>query len=607
VRQDKDTSETAGEARAAYRVLARKYRPASFADLIGQDALIRTLTNAIASGRLAHAFMLTGVRGVGKTTTARILARALNCVGPDGTGGPTAEPCGHCEHCLAIAEDRHVDVIEMDAASRTGIDDIRELIEGVRYRPVSARTKVYIIDEVHMLSRQAFNGLLKTLEEPPEHVVFIFATTEIRKVPVTVLSRCQRFDLRRVAQDRLAEHFAALAEREGVHVAPAALAMIARAADGSVRDGLSLLDQAIALTGGEVGEEAVKAMLGLADRGRIFDLFEAVMGGRIAAALELLDDLYAAGADPLVVLQDLLELTHFLTRVRLVPQAAEDPGVPETERVRGRALADKLGVAVLARAWQMLLKGLGEARTAPSPIQAAEMVLIRLAHASDLPTPGELVRRLSGRDGPGDGRAAGPGGGAGNGGPRPVAVAPAGEGYGEAPGDAKGAAPARTLAQVAPAPDVAPDSAAESEGQAAPESFAELVALARAKKEGILASHLEGDVHLVRFEPGVIEFRPGAAAPNDLAGRLGKVLQAWTGRRWVVGVSSAPGAPSLREQRQAREAERLEAAAEDPLVQEVMTRFPGARIVAVREPAAETDGGQDGPPPAAAKQAREDE
>ncbi len=426
MRQDKDTSEPADGTRPAYRVLARKYRPASFADLIGQEALIRTLTNAISSGRLAHAFMLTGVRGVGKTTTARILARALNCTGPDGTGGATAEPCGLCEHCLAIAEDRHVDVIEMDAASRTGIDDIRELIEGVRYRPVTARTKVYIIDEVHMLSRQAFNGLLKTLEEPPEHVVFIFATTEIRKVPVTVLSRCQRFDLRRVAQDRLAEHFAGLAEREGVRVAPPALAMIARAADGSVRDGLSLLDQAIALTGGEVGEEEVKVMLGLADRARIFDLFEAVMGGEIAAALDLLGDLYAAGADPLVVLQDLLELTHFLTRVRLVPQVAEDPGVPETERVRGQALAEKLGVAMLARTWQMLLKGLGEARTAPSPIQAAEMVLIRLAHASELPTPGELVRSLGGEPGTAlnEGAPAGAGGGAGGTASGPRAVAP---------------------------------------------------------------------------------------------------------------------------------------------------------------------------------------
>ena len=610
MRRDEDTSEAAEGTRFAYRVLARKYRPASFADLIGQDALIRTLTNALTSGRLAHAFMLTGVRGVGKTTTARILARALNCVGPDGTGGPTAEPCGQCEHCLAIAEDRHVDVIEMDAASRTGIDDIRELIEGVRYRPVTARTKVYIIDEVHMLSRQAFNGLLKTLEEPPQHVVFIFATTEIRKVPVTVLSRCQRFDLRRVAQDRLAAHFAALAEREGVRAAPAALAMIARAADGSVRDGLSLLDQAIALTGGEVGEEQVKAMLGLADRARIFDLFEAVMAGDIAPALELLGDLYAAGADPLVVLQDLLELTHFLTRLRLVPQVAEDPGVPETERVRGRALADKLGVAVLARTWQMLLKGLGETRTAPSPLQAAEMVLIRLAHASELPTPGELIRSLRGEPGTalGEGRATGGGDGAGSAASRPRAAAAAGGSGGGSGRVAKAAAlAAETAADADPRPLTQAKPEAATGGLAAPKSFVEVVALARANKEGILANHLEGDVHLVRFEPGVIEFRPGARAPNDLAGRLGRLLQEWTGRRWMVGVSSASGAPSLREQRQAREAERLEETARDPLVQEVMTLFPGARIVAVREAAADQDCDRDGPEPPAAEEAQEDE
>ena len=569
MRQDKDTSEAAQAAdgaRPAYRVLARKYRPASFADLIGQDALIRTLSNAISSGRLAHAFMLTGVRGVGKTTTARILARALNCVGPDGKGGPTAEPCGVCEHCTAIAEDRHVDVIEMDAASRTGIDDIRELIEGVRYRPVTARTKVYIIDEVHMLSRQAFNGLLKTLEEPPEHVVFIFATTEIRKVPVTVLSRCQRFDLRRVDQERLAEHFAGLAEKEGVQIAPAALAMIARAADGSVRDGLSLLDQAIALTGGEVGEEAVKDMLGLADRGRVFDLFEAVMGGEIAAALDLLKDLYAAGADPLVVLQDLLELTHMLTRVRLVPEAAENQGLPETERVRGKALAEKLGIPVLARSWQMLLKGLGEARVAPSPIQAAEMVLIRLAHASELPTPGELVKSLSGQPGAAS--------------PAPAPAAGGSDGpVASAPRAVAGSA------ALAPEPQTQSQPEPEAQALAAPESFVELVALARARKEGILASHLEGDIHLVRFEPGVIEFRPAERAPSDLAGRLGRHLQDWTGERWMVSVSSEAGASTLREQRQAREAERLEEAAQDPLVQEVMTLFPGARIVEVREAA----------------------
>ncbi|MDH3476442.1 MAG: DNA polymerase III subunit gamma/tau, partial [Rhodospirillales bacterium] len=383
---------------AAYRVLARKYRPTSFADLIGQDALVRTLSNAIAGGRLAHAFILTGVRGVGKTTTARIIARTLNCVGPDGTGGPTVTPCGVCEHCRAIAEDRHVDVIEMDAASRTGIDDIRELIEGVRYRPVSARHKVYIIDEVHMLSRQAFNGLLKTLEEPPEHVIFVFATTEIRKVPVTVLSRCQRFDLRRVPQAELLRHFAGIAEKEGVAASEAALALIARAADGSVRDGLSLLDQAMALSAsgaaGEavrIEEDAVKEMLGLADRARVFDLFEAIAGGRAPEALGILDEMYRAGADPAVVLQDLLELTHFLTRSKLVPEEADAQGLPETERVRGRTLASQLSLPVLARFWQMLLKGLGETRGAPAPLQAAEMVLIRLTYASELPTPGDLV------------------------------------------------------------------------------------------------------------------------------------------------------------------------------------------------------------------------
>jgi DNA polymerase-3 subunit gamma/tau len=609
VRQDKDTSAAAD---GAYRVLARKYRPASFADLIGQDALIRTLTNALSSGRLAHAFMLTGVRGVGKTTTARILARALNCIGPDGTGGPTPEPCGRCEHCVAIAEDRHVDVIEMDAASRTGIDDIRELIEGVRYRPVTARTKVYIIDEVHMLSRQAFNGLLKTLEEPPEHVVFIFATTEIRKVPVTVLSRCQRFDLRRVDQERLAEHFAGLAAKEGVTVAPAALAMIARAADGSVRDGLSLLDQAIALTGGEVGEESVKDMLGLADRGRIVDLFEAVMGGEIAAALDLLGELYAAGADPLVVLQDLLELTHFLTRVRLVPDVAEDPGVPETERVRGKALADKLGIAVLSRTWQMLLKGIDETRTAPSPIQAAEMVLIRLAHASELPSPGELVRRLSSEPGEAQsgGRRESPAG---------APAAAAGNGPSLVATGSRGGAATAALAQEPQAqePRIQEPIAQEPIAQVRPEpeakplvaldGFAEVVALARARKEGILANHLESHVHLVRFEPGMIEFRPGEGAPSDLSGRLSRCLQDWTGERWMVSVSSENGAPSLREQRQAREAERLEEAAQDPLVQEVMTLFPGARIVAVREAATEPSGERDESAPPTARQPQEDE
>ncbi|MCK6452657.1 MAG: DNA polymerase III subunit gamma/tau, partial [Alphaproteobacteria bacterium] len=377
-----------------YRVLARKYRPSNFAELIGQDAMVRILKNAIATGRIAHAFMLTGVRGVGKTTTARIIARALNCIGPDGKGGPTIDPCGTCANCTAIAEDRHVDVIEMDAASRTGVDNIRDLTDGVRYKPVSARYKVYIVDEVHMLSPAAFNALLKTLEEPPPHVKFVFATTEIRKVPVTVLSRCQRFDLRRVDHETLSAHFAAIAAREGIAIEPAAIALVARAADGSVRDGLSLLDQAIALGGDRIDEARVRDMLGLADRVVVFDLFEQVLRGRLAEALDRLGELYRAGADPAVVIEDLLGLTHWLTRVKLAPEAADRPDVPEAERTRGKAMAEALPMALLTRAWQLLLKGLRETQNAPSPIQAAEMVLVRLAYAADLPSPADLVREL---------------------------------------------------------------------------------------------------------------------------------------------------------------------------------------------------------------------
>src|SRR5690606_38326005 len=379
-----------------YRVLARKYRPQTFDALVGQEALVQTLTNAIETGRIAHAFILTGVRGIGKTTTARIIARALNCVGPDGAGGPTARPCGQCANCRAIAEDRHVDIIEMDAASRTGVEDMRELIEGVRYKPVNARFKVYIIDEVHMLSKSAFNALLKTLEEPPEHVKFVFATTEIRKVPVTVLSRCQRFDLRRLDQQLLATHLGAIAAKEGAKVAPEALAMLARAADGSVRDGMSLLDQAIAHgVDGAVDAEVVRAMLGLADRGLILDLFDLVMRGDIKGALGQIAEMYRAGADPVVVVQDLLDLTHWMTRLKIVPDAAEGLAVSEAERGRASDMAGRLPMAALTRAWQMLLKGLAEVQSAPQPLAALEMVLVRLAYAAELPAPADLVKALT--------------------------------------------------------------------------------------------------------------------------------------------------------------------------------------------------------------------
>ena len=380
---------------AAYRVLARKYRPTTFDDLIGQESMVRILRNAFAIGRVAHAFLLTGVRGVGKTTTARIIARALNCVGPDGTGGPTADPCGVCGNCLTILAEREPDVFEMDAASRTGVDDVREIIEVSRSRPMKIRTKVFIIDEIHMLSRQAFNALLKTLEEPPPHVKFVFATTEIRKVPITVLSRCQRFDLRRVRISELHGHFARIADKEGVAIEAAALDLIARAADGSVRDGLSMLDQAIAQAEGGISVDQVADMLGQADRDAVFDLMEAVMGGKPAAALAITDRAYERGADLGTLLQDLLELLHTVTRLKSIPGLRGSAELPETERTRGATIADQLSVPVLARAWQVLLKGVGEVESAPDRRAAAEMVLIRLCHVADMPSPGELVRRLS--------------------------------------------------------------------------------------------------------------------------------------------------------------------------------------------------------------------
>jgi DNA polymerase-3 subunit gamma/tau len=508
--------------------------------------------------------MLTGVRGVGKTTTARLIARALNCVGPDGAGKPTMSPCGLCDPCRAIAEDRHPDVIEMDAASHTGVDEMRELIETVRYRPVSARYKIYIIDEVHMLSKGAFNALLKTLEEPPPDIKFVFATTEINKVPVTVLSRCQRYTLPRIPAETLARYFGEIAGKEEIEIDPGALALIARAADGSVRDGLSILDQAIALSMGvRISEAALRDMLGVADRGLTFDLFEALMAGDAAAALAQLDSLYNGGTDPAMVLQDLLDVTHFVTRIKLEkPGDAAANAAPLADgQDRGRALgfAGRLGMAALARTWQMLLKGLAEVQHAPQPLKAAEMALIRLVYVSDLPPPGEILKAL--QSGGGATAQARPNAGPNGSGPRSQAHRPV----------ALTGGAARAVAVPAAAPESDPD-------RPMPASFAELVALVTAHREGILASQLATHLHLVRYEPGLIEFRPAADAPRDLAHRLSQFLLAATGMRWMISISSEPGQPTIRQQEQEADQARRAAIEAHPLVRKALDLFRGARI-----------------------------
>lgn len=544
-----------------YRVLARKYRPTTFDDLIGQEALVRTLRNAFAQGRVHHAFLLTGVRGVGKTTTARIIARALNCIGPDGKGGPAADPCGVCPECRAILADRHPDVTEMDAASNRGIDDVRELREALRFRPAQGRQKVFVLDEVHMLTEQAFNALLKSLEEPPASVTFVLATTELRKVPVTIRSRCQVFSLRRVPQEMLRAHFGRICAKEAIEAEPEALAMIARAADGSVRDGLSLLDQAIGLAGGnKVTAAGVQEMLGLADRGLVLDLMEAVMGGDVAAALTLLGRAHERGADPAIVIADLLELCHLLTRFRAVPALAEDLSLPEAERTRGAALARKLSVPVLGRAWQMLLKGIAEVQQEGVDRQAAaEMLLIRLAHVADVPTPGELVRRLTDQ-GSGDA----PGAPA----PRP----PSGGGLRAVAG---GGAVAEAEPVAAPA-------------LAQPATFREVVALASGTRP-MLHAHLVHSVRLVKFAQGRIELQPGDA-PRDMAAQLTELLAEKTGVRWTIALSNAEGEPTLADQGRAAEADRRATARSHPLVQAILEAFPGATIEAVRDASADNYG-----------------
>jgi DNA polymerase-3 subunit gamma/tau len=564
-----DAGRAMNETASGYQVLARKYRPARFDDLIGQEPMVRTLKNAFAAGRIPHAWMLTGVRGVGKTTTARILARGLNFESEDGAGEPTVDLESEGVHCRAIMEGRHPDVIEMDAASHTGIDDIRDIIDSARYAPVSARYKVYIIDEVHMLSRQAFNGLLKTLEEPPQHVKFVFATTEIRKVPVTVLSRCQRFDLRRIDAALLIAHLTAIAEKEKVETQAEALRQIARAAEGSARDALSILDQAIAYGGGKVEAATVQDMLGLADRARIVDLFEHVMQGDTAAALAEIAAQYESGADPTVVLTDLADFTHYVTRLKLAPNAAGHAAISETERVRGAAFAETLSLKVLSRAWQMLLKGIEETAEAPRPLAAAEMVLVRLCHAADLPTPDEALRLLDegGVTGVAPSSAPSPSASA-----QPArASAPAGE-----PRAARGGSAAQ--AQVSPAPLAATESAPTLQ------TFADLVARAKAERDRLLVFALERHVRPVHFEPGRIDIALTPEAERDLPQRLARALQEWTGHRWVIAISNGDSAPAtVHEERQKKTASVMEDVRADPLVREVLERFPGAEIVAVRE------------------------
>ena len=548
-----------------YRVLARKYRPETFADLVGQEAMVRTLKNAFEADRIAQAFVMTGIRGTGKTTTARIIAKGINCIGLDGNGGPTTEPCGECENCKAIMEGRHVDVMEMDAASRTGVGDIREIIESVHYRAASARYKIYIIDDVHMLSTSAFNALLKTLEEPPAHVKFIFATTEIRKVPVTVLSRCQRFDLRRIEPEDMIGLLQRIAAGENAEIAEDALALITRAAEGSARDATSLLDQAISHGAGETTVEQVRAMLGLADRGRVLDLYQMIMRGDAAAALTELGAQYAAGADPMAVLRDLAEITHWISVVKITPDAADDPTVSPDERARGLQMATDLPMRAMTRMWQMLLKALDEVASAPNSMMAAEMAIIRLTHVAELPSPEELIRKLQDTPPPPPS-----GGGGGNGGgmsPSTTTVASAQTHV--SAGSAGGAATAQLL---------------DVDALARFPTFDHVVELIRTNRDVKLLVEVEGGVRLANYQPGRIEFEPHPKSPADLAQRLGQKLQLWTGNRWAVTLVNEGGKETIAEKRDAADIALKAEAAEHPLLKAVFEAFPSAKIIDIKTP-----------------------
>ena len=560
----------------AYQVLARKYRPETFVDLVGQDAMVRILRNAFAADRIAQAFMMTGIRGTGKTTTARIIAKGMNCIGPDGTGKPTTEPCGTCEHCIAIMEGRHVDVIEMDAASNTGVANIREIIDSVHYRAASARYKIYIIDEVHMLSTGAFNALLKTLEEPPAHVKFLFATTEIRKVPVTVLSRCQRFDLRRIEPEDQIALLRKIAIAEGAEISDDALALITRAAEGSARDAQSLLDQAISHGAGETTAEQVRAMLGLADRGRVLDLFDMILKGEAAGALTELSAQYADGADPMAVLRDLAEISHWVSVIKITPEAAEDPTISPDQRTRGQAMAADLPMRVMSRMWQMLLKALEEVAMAPNAMMAAEMAVIRLTHVADLPSPEELVKKLK------DATPPPTSGGPSSRGPTPSGGVTQAQSHSYAPTHSGPSGPSASGAQTAVA--LAPNALAHYA------RFEDVVELIRQHRDVKLLVEVETGLKLVNYQPGRIEVNPTSDAALDLVGRLGSRLQSWTGNRWAITVVNEGGAPTIAQTRDLKENALRKSAEDHPLVRAVIAAFPRAKIIDIKT---EADKAQD--------------
>ena len=553
------------EEKTSYQVLARKYRPETFSDLIGQEAMVRTLKNAFDADRIAQAFMMTGIRGVGKTTTARIIAKGMNCVGLEGKTGPTTSPCGQCEHCVAISEGRHVDVLEMDAASRTGVDDIREIIDSVHYRAASARFKIYIIDEVHMLSNNAFNALLKTLEEPPAHVKFIFATTEIRKVPVTVLSRCQRFDLRRIEPEEMIKMLQNLAKLENANISNEALALITRASEGSARDAQSLLDQAISHGAGETNVDQVRSMLGLADRGRVMDLFEFIMRGQAEEALNELGSQYSDGADPIGIIRDLAEITHWVSVIKITPDAADDPTVSPDEKARGQSFSQSLSMRVLTRTWQLLLKALDEISSAPNSMMAAEMAIIRITHVSDLPSPGELVKKLT------------------NSQPDNTVVKKESSEGPKTNTTSSNYIQSQSKETNSTSIDGNTALALDAETLALQyPTFESVLEIIRKFRDMKLLIDVENSIRLSSYMPGRIEFTPTKDAPKDLAQRLGQLLQSWTGFRWAVTVVSHCSAKTIQEHRNAEEAQLELDAKLHPFVKTVFEKFPKASITEIK-------------------------